>query len=177
MSRQSFMSYALVAGVYWATTGAANAQPTKTDDDLLQSLDPLIVNAVKLNPTDTPLRKLEKARCRERAIALARFQAQIGIAKWNQATFSESLKVFNPLTENLLELITTPADQVRCYELRVEFLKSVEQFVTERVKESQSSPFRSDLAQGQHLNLARAARIDAEIELLRFKAQIDKAKK
>jgi hypothetical protein len=170
-------SAVLLAAAWWATASAAHVQLPVADEELLKRLDPLIVNAVKPDATDTPLRKLQKGRCRERAVALAKLQAAMENKKWDPTAFSESLSIFNQFTENLKDLIAAPADQVRCYELRVEFLKSVEAFVSDRVKDGEASPRRSDLARPQHLNLARAARADAEIELLQFKERIEKLKK
>jgi hypothetical protein len=132
--------------------GFARAQqpaPEKKDLDegILLKLDPFMVNAIKLHPNDTPLRKLQKERCRERAVALAKLQTVIDIGKWNPTDFPDTLKISITLSENLLEVLDKPADKVKCYEIRL------------------------------GLNIAKAARIDAEIELLKFKTEIEKPMK
>jgi hypothetical protein len=60
-------------------------------------------------------------------------------------------------------------DRLKCYEMRVSYLKIVEKFIDKRVCDFQEPP--------QSLNLAKSARIDAEIELLRFKAGMETPKK
>jgi hypothetical protein len=72
-------------------------------------------------------------------------------------------------SKDLLELIDKPADRVKCYEFRVEFLKRVENYMPHLVA--------IGTHQSQSCNLASAARIDAEIELLKFKTEAAKPKK
>jgi hypothetical protein len=62
-----------------------------------------------------------------------------------------------------------PEDKLKCYELRLSFLKMMEQFTVNRVQVG------SDPAHNR--DIATAARIDAEIDLLRFKDEMAKAKK
>ena len=140
------------------------------DEELLLKLDPFIVNAIKPDPNDNPLRKLQKERCRERALALGCFKIKQEIGRWDLQELKESLKVSVPLTENLLELVEKPGDKIRCLEMRIDFLKVVEKMVEANVIVG-GGQFSQDL------HTIKAARIDAEIDLLKFKAQMEKAKK
>ena len=47
------------------------AQPAPKEKEFDANSDPFIAKAVEPDPKDTPLRKLQKERCRERAIAIA----------------------------------------------------------------------------------------------------------
>ena len=133
-------------------------------------LDPVIISALKLRPNDSPLRKLQRERCRSRAVFMATIKNRIeGGNKWNPQDFSETLKAPDLLASNLLELMEKPEDKLKCYELRLSFLKMMEQFTLTRVQAG-SDP-------SQNRDIATAARIDAEIDLLRFKEEMAKAKK
>jgi hypothetical protein len=133
-------------------------------------LDPVIIGALKLRPNDSPLRKLQRERCRSRAVFMGIIKNRIEFGnKWNPQDFSETLKAPDLLASNLLELMEKSEDKLKCYELRLSFLKMMEQFTDNRVKVG-SDP-------SQNGNIATAARIDAEIDLLRFKDEMAKAKK
>jgi hypothetical protein len=130
-----------------------------------KKLDPSIANAMKPDPNDSPLRKLQKERCRERATYLAKINTLMAMGRWNPQDFLDYLKFSAALSENLLELMEKPYDKLKCLELRVELLKTGERFMETRVQVG-SDP-------SQSLNLAKANRIDAEIDVLKLKAQID----
>ena len=49
-------------------------QPAPKEKEREFKLDPFIAKAVEPDPKDTPLRKLQKERCRERAIAVEYFR-------------------------------------------------------------------------------------------------------
>jgi hypothetical protein len=138
------------------------AQPQKEQPPQIETkLDPLVANAVKPDDKDTPLKKLQKERVRERAIALERLNECIQVGKWNSNYFLEQTKLQIALAENLAELLDKPADKVKCYEMRLASAKEFEKFIAKRV-EVGSDP-------AQNLNIATAARADAEIELTKLK--------
>ncbi len=85
----------------------------------------------------------------------------IQIGRWDSAFFGEYVKLHVTLAENLAELFDKPADKIKCSEMRVEKLKELEKFIDTRVKTGTEPP--------QNLNVAKAVRIDAEIDLLKLK--------
>jgi hypothetical protein len=132
-------------------------------------LDPFIAKAVEADPKDAPIRKLQKERCYQRAVAVAYVKECIAFGQWTPSYFQDYIKLQVTLAENLAELMDKPADKVKCYEMRVDATKEFEKFINTRVTTGNDPP--------QNLNLAKAARIDAEIELLKLKAEIEKAGK
>jgi len=146
------------------------SEPTpETGFSEVLKFDPAIANALKPDPNDTPLRKLQKERCVARAIYLAKIQTLIDVGKWNPWDFTQLVPVPGLLVDNLLELVEKPEDKIKCYEFRIAFLKKyVEKFTDTRVQVG-SDP-------SQNRDIAIAARLDAEIDLLKFKAQIEKPK-
>jgi RNA polymerase sigma factor (sigma-70 family) len=135
--------------------------------------DPAIANALKPDPNDTPLRKLQKERCVARSIYLAKILTLIDFGKlngkWNPLDSTEVVPVPGLLSNNLMELMEKPEDKIKCFEFRIAFLKNIEKFTDFRVQVG-TDP-------SQNRDIIIAARIDAEIDLLKFKAQIDKLKK
>ena len=71
--------------------------------------------------------------------------------------------------ENLAELKDTPADRVKCYEMRLDAARRLRGSPGSRVEAGNEPP--------QSLNIAKADRIDAEIELLKLKEQVEKGGK
>jgi hypothetical protein len=124
-------------------------------------LDPLIEKAATPDPKDSDLRKLMKERVRERAQYLVRVQEMIAIGRWDATFFSEVVKNEALLWENVAELLDQQADKVKCFEKRVEKFKEFEKFIAAGVDVGNQPP--------QNLNLAKAARLDAEIALLKLK--------
>ena len=136
-----------------ATLAAQPAEPKS-------AIPAFAADAVKPDPADTPLRKLQKDRARERAAAADRLQAVIAVGRWEATTLDDYVKVRLALAENLAELLDKAEDRVKCYEMRVEALREMEKVVASLVENGREAP--------QKLNLARAARMDAEIDLLRL---------
>lgn len=134
------------------------AQPPKTEP---LKLDPFIASAIEPAATDTPLRKLQKERVRQRAEYVARVREVMKVGRYNATEFVEYQKVQAVLAENLAELKDAAADKIKCYEMRVAALEEAERFIATRVSGGASFP--------QHLNLVKAARIDAEIDLVKLK--------
>jgi hypothetical protein len=171
MSRwQFFASLALACASFCVASGSVLGQratgPKAADDDPLAKLDPYVADATKPDPNDSPLRKLQKERCRERAAALLKLQRAPEINGSNSADFYESLKLPVVLSENLLDLADKPADRVKCHELRLAWLKDAEKRTESRLKLGFDPP--------HYHNLARAAALDAEIALMKFKAEAEK---
>jgi hypothetical protein len=170
-----FASLVLFSAICCAASELAPTQQaapqTNDPDDVLEilKLDSVILDALKPLLKDTPLQKLQRERCHERAIALAGFRENIEIGKWEPPCFTLVIKLTVALTDNLLELMEKPEDKIKCYELRVEFLKLIENFTDVRVQVG-TDP-------SQNRDIAKAARIDAEIELIKFKERIEKSKK
>jgi hypothetical protein len=116
------------------------------------------------NACDTPLRKLQKERCIDRAMALAIMRDSIAIGGWNSTDLNDHIKLHNTLADNLAELSDKPADWVKWYEMRVAKLKEVEKFMQTRSEVGSDAP--------QLVYIAIAARKDAEIALLKLKESI-----
>jgi hypothetical protein len=184
MSQKLFLAaFALACGACCIVSGFAHAQqrPPKMEDpeppdDLKTTengwiaghkLDPSVAKAFKSDPNDSPLRKLQKDRCRELSSYIAKIETLIEIGKWNPQDFSEYLKICASLSESLLEIVDIPKDKLKCLELCVEILRVGEKFTETRVAVG-SDP-------SQNLNVARAARINAEILVLKLKTEIDKS--
>ena len=145
------------------------AQPAPKEKEREVKLDPFVAKAVEPDAKDTPLRKLQKERARERAIAISHIKETLEVGGWQPSFFHEFIKLRVTLAENLAELMDKPADKVKCYEMRLDATKEFERFINIRVTTGNDPP--------QNLNLARAARIDAEIDLLKLKAELEKAGK
>ncbi len=184
MSQRPFLAtFALVCGACCIVSGFARAQqpPPKMEEpeppfDLKTTengwvaghkLDPAVAKAFKSEPNDSPLRKLQKDRCRELSSYLAKIETLIEIGKWNPQDFSEYLKICASLSESLLEVVDKPTDKLKCLELCVEIIKVGEKFTETRIAVG-SDP-------SQNLNVARAARINAEIQVLKLKTEIEKS--
>ena len=169
MSRTHFFTaIALVLAVLFGTSSivfSKQPEPTKRDYDkeFLDKLDPFIARAIKPDSKDSELKKLQKDLCREEALARAKIQAVIdlGYNVEQPATFSKLYKLSATLAEDLMELVETPADKIKCLEMQVDAYKQYERAIQKLVEIGKVDT--------QELNLARASRIRAEIKLLNFK--------
>lgn len=137
---------------------ALAAQPKK---DEAPKLDPFVAKAIEPAAADGPLRKLQKERVRERALAIAETLQLADVGRTDGNTPGELTRLRVTLAQNLAELMDKPADRVKCYEMRVDALKEYEKLTKSRV-EAGAVPSR-------FLRLATADRLDAEIDLLKFK--------
>jgi hypothetical protein len=139
-----------------------NEPRVKAIDEKLIALlkdTPFVFQAIKPDEKDTPLRKLQKARVAERAIATVRQGEVIKCDAWNAVVFAEGRTLPVAFAENLAELVEKPADTIKCYEMRLEGMKAIEKFVGEQVEKGRARP--------SHGHLAKAACLDAEIALLK----------
>ncbi|HSQ58427.1 MAG TPA: hypothetical protein VLM40_22085 [Gemmata sp.] len=134
---------------------AGSAQPAEPKSDL----PAFAAEAVKPGDKDSPVRKLQKERARERAAALARMRLVLANGMAPDNLLDEYVKAGATLAANLVELVEKPEDKAKCFEMRVDGLKEVEKRLDAMVKVGQEREYR--------LNLARAARLDAEIDLLK----------
>ena len=132
-------------------------------------LDPLMEKLVAPNPKDSELLKIQKERALERAIYFEKSKMVIDAGRWNANFFGDYIKEVRLLWENLAELTTRPEDKVKCYEMRLEAAKEFEKFIRSRV-EVGSDP-------SQYLNVAKAARLDAEVDLIKLKEAVIKPAK
>jgi hypothetical protein len=161
------MAIVLVNGSIQAQQPAQ--KKSTSDEESLQKLDPFIVKAVKINPNDTPLRKLQKERCSEALIALVKHQDRLKNRGWKTSYFTPFLDLVESLSNDLQEVTDAPEDKIKCYEFAIAALKGFEEHMETLAKREREL--------NKHYNLAKAARIDAEIELVKFKAEMEKPKK
>ena len=137
----------------------------KAKEGVTIKLDPFIAKLVEPDAKDSEVVKLQKERARERAIYVVKTQEllKVGDAKsfWNSAHFGEYSKEQRTLWENLAGLVSKPEDKLKCAEMRVEGAKEFEKFIEKRVD--------AGLDPSQNQDFAKAARIDAEIDLLKLK--------
>jgi RNA polymerase sigma factor (sigma-70 family) len=135
----------------------------------MEEFKPLLDSLTKLYPTDSILRELQKERCSARASAVERYEQLLSIGKWNPQEFPLYIQEINALAANLLDVANTPEEKLKCYELRFNLLMVYAQNIDTRV-EVGSDPV-------QNRGIVNGAWIDAEIDLLKFKTQMQKAKK
>jgi hypothetical protein len=120
-----------------------------------------VAKLLKPAANDSALLKLQKERARHRALYIEinddiRF---LGISC--VPDFTNYVEAQRTLWENLAELAVTPEDKLKCAGLRIVAAKEFERFVAMRV-EVGSDP-------AKNLSEAKAARIGAEIDLLKLK--------
>jgi hypothetical protein len=124
-------------------------------------LGEVVETLAKADDKDTPLRKLQKERVRERATYVKRMEEVYTIGQWDAASDREFTQMLIELMANLAELAEKPEDRVKCYEMRVEALKKHEEIITNLVKTGRD--------RAPSVNRAKAMRIDAEIDLMKLK--------
>jgi hypothetical protein len=151
---------ALVASPCPAQRDSDPKDPKAKEGETIK-LDPFIAKLVEPDAKDSAVVKLQKERTRERAIYVAKTQEVIKIGNWNAAHFGEYVKEQLTFWENLAGLASKPEDKLKCAEMRVEGAKEFEKFITARVK--------GGLDPSQNQDFAKAARIDAELDLLKLK--------
>ena len=144
-------------------------QPPPKDEAPWAGIKEFVTKAAAPDPKDTPLRKLQKERVRERAVAVSQIKEVMEIGRWDPSYYASFIKLQDTLWENLAEVVEKPADRVKCYEMRLGAAKEIERFVTTRVAAGNDPP--------QMLPIARANLIDAEIDLLKVKAEFEKVGK
>jgi hypothetical protein len=116
------------------------------------------------NAKDSPQRKLQKERCIAQALALAQYKQGINFGNWTDDYLAAFLDLNMTFPENLAELTDKPTDKVKCYELRVENFKFVEEFYKFRVEFGTSHSYLE--------KIVRAACLEADIRLLKLKESL-----
>ncbi len=117
----------------------------------------------------TLLQKVQYQQVREGLSYLRKNQEMIDIGAWQPEFFADAVKVSSDLCRLAAELHDTPAGRVRCFETRVLLLKELELLIYLRVAAGQQLP--------QDANKASLQRLQAEADLLKLKAEIEKAGK
>ena len=150
----------VVAAVFVLQPAPAN-QPPPVERPLKDLLPKSVLDAAEPAATDTPLRKLQKERVRDRMKAFDLNRELLNFGQYDIPFYEKCVSELVKLSDNLAELVEKPEDKIACYEMQVEAMRSLESFAANRVKSGRSRP--------QELLQARAARIDAEIELMKVK--------
>jgi hypothetical protein len=127
----------------------------------LWKLPAFVLDAIKPDDKDTPLRKLQKARAGDRLVAYQAQKEVVATGQWNAEVFADTILFPAALAESLAEVMDTPADKIKCYEIRLERMKELEKIVADKVETGHSWP--------NDGYFAKVARIEAEIALLKFK--------
>src|SRR5262249_19163494 len=120
-------------------------------------------------PNAPPLRKVKIAQLNEGAEYVTKSVDVIRIGKWTQKDYLELLRATADVYRVGAELTDDPGEKVGWYEDRVVMFKLIDRFIQAQVETGVVPP--------QELNLARFHRLQAEAELLEFKAAMEKAGK
>ncbi|HSQ54381.1 MAG TPA: hypothetical protein VLM40_01445 [Gemmata sp.] len=123
-------------------------------------LPTLIADAIKPDEKDLPLVRLQKARVRERAVYLAMAKEEIENGQFHEDDLADLINAPMNLAENLAEVAWNRAGRMKVLEFELEEMKFVERFTSALVNAGRFRP--------QEENVARAARLAAEIQLLRI---------
>ena len=137
------------------------AERANAPNDSVKAFSPLVADAIKADPKDSAVRKLQKARISRRVTYLQDVHELIDLGRFDSATLPEYLATHTKLAADLAELADNVPDRIKYYELMFDKAKFAEVFVRVRV-ETQNQP-------RQDVYLATAARLDIEIELARLK--------
>ena len=114
-----------------------------------------------------PLRKVQYEQAQAGLAYLAHTKEVIRVGNWDKSFFREYLLMSEETFRVAAELEDKPAKRVPWYEARVRGLKEFEQFTELRVRSGTEPP--------QGLPAARFARLQAEADLLKLKAEVEKA--
>jgi hypothetical protein len=132
-------------------------------------LDPFIAKLIKPDANDTALLKLQKERAHARAMYMAKWNQVIDLGALSVSYFyAEVIQQQRELWNNLAELATTPEDKLKCAEMHLAGVKWIEKVINKNVE---VGAFCS-----RYSNFARAAVLDAEIELLKLKETLKAGK-
>jgi len=152
---------AVVAGLLAPAAPGLAQQPAPKSDPASDLTKLLAIKPFEVGDSDAPLLKLQKERFNARLEA-ARLQVQaVRVGALNTQQLSELLAV---LASNAVDVEQKPADKVKWMEMRVGLLKGQEEMARRRVEAGAENASAS--------LLAKAARIDAEIDLLKLKESL-----
>jgi hypothetical protein len=116
-----------------------------------------------------PIRKLQLELVREGMAYITRCKELMRTNTWAVSDFRKYADVLTETCRTAAELEEKPANRVPWYELRVRRMKDVETLLALNVRAGNVAP--------QELNLIRFQRLQAEIDLLKLKADVEKAPK
>ena len=156
----SFPSLKWCVAALVLTAVAAAAQPPGGESK------PILDRILEMKPvppgeSDTPLRKLQRERFNAR---LAAVQTQAKAVQAGAAAPQDLAALVSQLVADGADLEAKPADRVKWLEMRVDALREYEKLAKTRGEVGGISPVL--------VNLAVAARADAEIDLLRLKESL-----
>ncbi len=117
----------------------------------------------------TLLQKVQYEQVRQGREFVQRSQETIEIGRWDANFFEVTVMAASDLGRVAGELHPTPAGRIRCHESRILMLKDFEEFISRRVAQGNQPP--------QDANRVRFLRLGAEADLLKLKAEIEKAGK
>lgn len=117
----------------------------------------------------TPLRKAQVELVREGVTYIARCKELMRTGAWAVSDFRRYSDVLTETCRVAAELEEKPANRVPWHELRVRRMKDAENLLSQGVKVGSVAP--------QELNLIRFQRLQAEIDLIKIKAEIEKPSK
>jgi hypothetical protein len=147
---------ALLAALFAPAT--PHQQPAAKDGTPPEVAKLLDIKPFPIGDSDSPLLKLQKERFNARLEA-ARLHAQaVRVGALNTYQFNELLTA---LASNAVDVEQMPEEKVKWMELRVDVLKRQEEMARRRAEAGAENAAAS--------LLAKAARIDAEIDLLKLK--------
>lgn len=121
----------------------------------------LAMKPVVVEVTDTPVQRLQKERFNERLCGYQNWNRSMHQLHCREPPLLQGLRMLSPLVEAGASLSDKSEAKLVWAEIRVAIHWNMERYTKIRVGLGAESP--------QTLNLAKAARIDAEIELLRLK--------
>ena len=133
-------------------------------------LDPVIAKLLKEDPKDDELRKLMKARCVGLAAVRKQVEGRLGAISLEEfnAQSTELYLTTQRYLQGCLELADVPGDRLAVLTRFVQLAKDFEAKIEDRTTKGVGAPY--------ILTRAQCNRMDMEIQLLRAKKEIDKAK-
>ena len=150
----------LTLAVLFASPGAGQ-QPAARGDTSQEISKLLDMKPFPVGDSDAPLLKLQKERFNARLEAARLYAQAVQAGAMNTQQFYELLAV---LASNAVDVEPKPEQKVKWMELRVDVLRSQEAMARKRAEVGAENASAS--------LLAKAARIDAEIDLLRLKESL-----
>ena len=126
----------------------------------MSRLHPWVAAAVESQPTDSALMRLRRERAREYASAVDIQDQFLQLGRWEPDFYREFADTRNKLSESLASVFLLPENLLECRRMRLAGLREFERVIAERVEQN--------YVWAHYLDIVRADRLDAEIELLRF---------
>jgi hypothetical protein len=121
-----------------------------------------------LGPDAPPLRRVQFEQVQEGLLYLKQVKEVLSFGAWDEKFYKQYFTVQVEICRVAAELEEKAAKRVPWYEARVRALKEYEHFIDSRVRQGASPP--------QTLALTRFERLQAEADLLKLKADVEKEK-